>query len=53
MGMDRGPMVGTGELVRIAGRRGPWTRVEASADRDGWISASHLLLLDDRRIPRD
>jgi uncharacterized protein YgiM (DUF1202 family) len=52
-GMDRGPTVGTGEIVRIAGRRGTWTRVEAADDRDGWIASSQLLPLADRRTPRD
>jgi len=53
IGMDRGPGVGTGEIVKVAGRRGGWTRVEASEDREGWIPSSQLLLLADRRPPRD
>jgi hypothetical protein len=53
IGMDRGPNVGTGEIVRIAGRRGTWTRVEAAGDRDGWIASPQLLPLDERRPPRD
>lgn len=53
IGMDRGPAVATGEIVRIAGRRGAWTRVAASDDRDGWIASSQLLLIADRRLPRD
>ena len=53
IGMDRGPVVATGEVVRIAGRRGTWTRVEATDDREGWIASSQLLLLADRRPPRD
>jgi hypothetical protein len=53
IGMDRGPAVGTGEIVRIVGRRGAWTRVEAAEDRDGWIAASQLLLVADRRPSRD
>jgi len=53
LGMDRGPLVATGEIVRIVGRRGGWTRVEASAERDGWIATSRLLRVDDRRAPRD
>ena len=52
-GMDRGPTVGTGEIVRIAGRRGTWTRVEAADDREGWIASSQLWVLADRRAPRD
>jgi hypothetical protein len=53
IGMDRGPVVGTGEIVRVAGRRGAWTRVEASDDREGWISSAQLLPLADRRPRRD
>jgi hypothetical protein len=53
LGMDRGPTIGTGEIVRVSGRRGTWTRVEASDDRDGWVPSSQLLLLADRRPARD
>ena len=53
LGMDRGPALGTGEIVRVVGRRGGWTRVEASAERDGWIASAQLLLLDERRAPRN
>jgi hypothetical protein len=53
IGMDRGPTVATGEIVRIAGRRGTWTRVEAANDRDGWIASAQLLRLADRRPPSD
>ncbi|HEU4996722.1 MAG TPA: BatD family protein [Gemmatimonadaceae bacterium] len=53
IGMDRGPIVGTGEIVRLAGRNGAWARVEAANGRDGWIPTSQLLLLADRRAPRD
>jgi hypothetical protein len=49
IGMDRGPNVATGEMVRIIGRRGAWTRVEASDDRQGWIASSQLLLISDQR----
>jgi hypothetical protein len=49
IGMDRGPVVGTGEIVRVAGRRAAWTRVEATEDRDGWIASSQLFFLGDRR----
>jgi tetratricopeptide (TPR) repeat protein len=52
LGMDRGPAVGTGEMVKIVGRRGIWIRVEGSADRDGWLSASDVHALSDRRPPR-
>jgi hypothetical protein len=49
IGMDRGPTLGTGEIVRIVGRRGTWTRVEASEDRDGWIPSAGLVAIADRR----
>ena len=52
LGMDRGPSLGTGEIVRVLGRRGGWTRVEATADREGWIASSELFPLDSRRPPR-
>jgi hypothetical protein len=52
LGMDRGPQVGTGEMVRIVGRRGIWIRVEASDERDGWVAATDVLPLSDRRLPR-
>jgi hypothetical protein len=53
LGMDRGPSLGTGEIVRILARRGGWTLVEASADREGWVATSQVLRLADRRVPRD
>ena len=52
LGMDRGPAVGTGEMVKIVGRRGVWIRVEASADREGWLSSADVYALSDRRPPR-
>jgi hypothetical protein len=53
IGMDRGPALATGEIVRIAGRRGAWTRVEATDERDGWLPSSQLLMLADRRPPTE
>lgn len=52
LGMDRGPAVATGEIVRIVGRRGGWTRVEATDEREGWVASSQVLPIADRRIPR-
>jgi hypothetical protein len=49
IGMDRGPNVAIGEMVRAVGQRGSWTRVEATDDREGWIPSSQLLRLADRR----
>jgi hypothetical protein len=51
IGMDRGPTVGAGEIVRVVGRRGTWARVEASDDRDGWVPSSALLFITERRPP--
>ena len=53
LGMDRGPAVGTGEIVKIVGRRGIWVRVEASDEREGWLSYSDVLALADRRPRRE
>ena len=53
LGVDRGPGVGTGEMVKIVGRRGIWLRVEASDDREGWIASSDVYALSERRPPRD
>ena len=53
MGMDRGPTVSVGEMVRVAGRRGSWVRVEAADGRSGWVSDAQVVLIADRRIPRD
>lgn len=53
LGMDRGPTVGLGEIVRVVGRRGVWTRVEAAGDRQGWLASGLLAHLEDRRPLRD
>ena len=53
VGMDRGPAVGTGEIVRVASRRGAWAQVVASDAREGWVPAGELTFIVERRIPRD
>lgn len=53
IGMDRGPAVGTGEIVRLSARRGAWARVAATDGRDGWVPVTQVILIADRRIPRD
>jgi hypothetical protein len=53
LGMDRGPVLGTGELVRVVVRRGSWTRVAATDARAGWVPDAALVFLADRRVPRD
>jgi tetratricopeptide (TPR) repeat protein len=51
IGMERGPTVATGEIVRVVGRRGTWVRVEASDDRDGWLPSNEVFLVSERRPP--
>jgi flagellar basal body rod protein FlgF len=53
VGMDRGPVVGTGELVQVALRRGAWVLVVASDAREGWVPANELTFIAERRIPRN
>lgn len=53
LGMDRGAALGTGEIVHVLARRGGWTLVRGSADREGWVATSRLHFLDERRPPRD
>jgi tetratricopeptide (TPR) repeat protein len=53
MGVARGSAVSMGEMVRVAGRRGSWVRVEASEGRAGWVPDAQLVFIADRRIPRD
>jgi uncharacterized protein YgiM (DUF1202 family) len=42
LGGDPGVEAQTGELVRVLGRQGAWTRVELSDGRRGWIEAQRL-----------
>jgi uncharacterized protein YgiM (DUF1202 family) len=37
-----------GEVVRVDGRQGAWTRVVLDDGRDGWLSSDALLSLDQR-----
>lgn len=53
LGMDRGPSVAVGEMVRVAARRGSWVRVDAADNRSGWVSDAQVVFIADRRIPRD
>lgn len=51
LGLDRGASLATGEVVRVVGRRGVWTRIESTAGREGWLPSSELLTLSSRRPP--
>jgi hypothetical protein len=53
VGMDRGPALGTGELVRVSSRLGAWVHVVAADEREGWVPAAELRFIAERRIPRD
>ena len=43
---ERGATAIIGEVVRITGRQGAWTRVVLDDGRDGWLEASALVSLD-------
>jgi hypothetical protein len=44
---ERGATAIIGEVVRITGRQGAWTRVLLDDGRDGWLEASGLMSLDE------
>ena len=46
LGGERGATAVIGEVVRITGRQGAWTRVVLDDGRDGWLEASDLVSLD-------
>ena len=46
LGGERGATAIIGEVVRITGRQGAWTRVVLDDGRDGWLEASDLVSLD-------
>jgi hypothetical protein len=48
LGGDRGATAIVGEVVRIDGRQGAWSRVILDDGRDGWLENSALLSLDVR-----
>jgi hypothetical protein len=48
LGGERGATAIIGEVIRIAGRQGAWSRVVLDDGRDGWLETSALLSLDDR-----
>jgi hypothetical protein len=50
LGGERGPTAIIGEVVRVGGRQGAWTRVILDDGRDGWLETSTLLSLDSRDV---
>jgi BatD DUF11 like domain len=46
LGSERGPTAIIGEVVRITGREGAWSRVVLDDGRDGWIENAALVSLD-------
>lgn len=50
LGGERGATAIIGEVVRVDGRQGAWTRVVLDDGRDGWLESSVLLSLDARDV---
>ena len=48
LGGERGATAIVGEVVRVTGRQGAWTRVVLDDGRDGWVESAALLSLDAR-----
>lgn len=46
LGGERGATAIIGEVVRVAGRQGAWSRVILDDGRDGWIETSSLISID-------
>jgi hypothetical protein len=46
LGGERGATAIIGEVVRVTGRQGAWSRVVLDDGRDGWIESSSLISLD-------
>jgi hypothetical protein len=46
LGGERGATAIIGEVVRVTGRQGAWTRVVLDDGRDGWLESSSLVSLD-------
>ena len=46
LGSERGATAIIGEVVRITGRQGAWSRVTLDDGRDGWIENALLVSLD-------
>jgi hypothetical protein len=48
LGSERGATAIIGEVVRVTGRQGAWSRVVLDDGRDGWIDNAALVSLDTR-----
>lgn len=48
LGGERGATAIIGEVVRVTGRQGAWSRVRLDDGRDGWIENADLLSIDTR-----
>ena len=48
LGGERGATAIIGEVVRVTGRQGAWSRVRLDDGRDGWIDSAVLVSLDTR-----
>jgi tetratricopeptide (TPR) repeat protein len=48
LGGERGATAIVGEVVRVTGRQGAWSRVVLDDGRDGWIENASLISLDAR-----
>jgi len=48
LGGERGATAIIGEVVRVTGRQGAWSRVRLDDGRDGWIENTSLVSLDSR-----
>jgi hypothetical protein len=46
LGSERGATAIIGEVVRVTGRQGAWSRVSLDDGRDGWIENAVLVSLD-------
>ncbi len=47
LGADHGPTVVSGEMLRVLGREGAWSRVALDGGREGWLPSDGLLRLDE------
>jgi hypothetical protein len=50
LGSERGATAIIGEVVRITGRQGAWSRVSLDDGRDGWIENEVLVSLDPKDV---
>ncbi len=48
LGGDLGPTTIVGEVVRVTGREGAWTRIVLDDGREGWVDSARLISLDPR-----